>query len=72
MEEIVFSLEGHEFIPLDQLLKLLRVVESGGQAHEVISQGMVTRDGEIETRKRAKLRTGDSITFMNYHITITE
>lgn len=44
MEEIVFSLEGHEFIPLDQLLKLLRVVESGGQAHEVISQGMVTRE----------------------------
>lgn len=72
MEEIVFSLEGHEFIPLDQLLKLLRVVESGGQAHEVISQGMVIRDGEIETRKRAKLRAGDSITFMNYHITITE
>ena len=72
MEEIVFSLEGHEFIPLDQLLKLLRVVESGGQAHDVISKGMVTRDGEIETRKRAKLRAGDSITFMNYHITITE
>ncbi|MBQ5815378.1 MAG: RNA-binding S4 domain-containing protein [Flavobacteriales bacterium] len=72
MEEIVFSLEGHEFIPLDQLLKLLRVVESGGQAHDVISQGMVMRDGEVETRKRAKLRAGDSITFMNYHITITE
>ena len=72
MEEIVFSLEGHEFIPLDQLLKLLRVVESGGQAHDVISQGMVMRDGEVETRKRAKMRAGDSITFMNYHITITE
>ena len=72
MEEIVFSLEGHEFIPLDQLLKLLRIVESGGQAHDVISQGMVMRDGEVETRKRAKMRAGDSITFMNYHITITE
>lgn len=72
MEEIVFSLEGHEFIPLDQLLKLLRVVESGGQAHDVISQGMVIRDGEVETRKRAKLRAGDSITFMDYHIIITE
>ena len=71
MEEIVFSLEGHEFIPLDQLLKLLRIVESGGQAHDVISQGMVMRDGEVETRKRAKLRAGDSITFMDYHIIIT-
>lgn len=72
MEEIVFSLEGHEFIPLDQLLKLLRIVESGGQAHDVISQGMVMRDGEVETRKRAKMRAGDSITFMDYHIIITE
>ena len=72
MEEIVFSLEGHEFIPLDQLLKLLRIVESGGQAHDVISQGMVMRDGEVETRKRAKMRAGDSIKFMDYHIIITE
>ena len=72
MKEIVFSLEGHEFIPLDQLLKLLRIVESGGQAHDVISQGMVMRDGEVETRKRAKMRAGDSITFMDYHIIITE
>ena len=54
MKEIVFSLEGAPYIELDKLLKLLRLVESGGQ-------GLVTRGGTVETRKRAKLRPADCI-----------
>lgn len=61
MKEIVFSLEGAPYIELDKLLKLLRLVESGGQAHEMVAQGLVTRGGSVETRKRAKLRPADCI-----------
>ena len=61
MKEIVFSLEGAPYIERDKLLKLLRLVESGGQAHEMIAQGLVTRGGTVETRKRAKLGPADCI-----------
>jgi len=45
------------------LLKILSLVESGGQANRVISEGYVSYNGEIDTRKRLKLRKGDFIEF---------
>ncbi|MCA1752820.1 MAG: RNA-binding S4 domain-containing protein, partial [Flavobacteriales bacterium] len=49
MEEHTFKLtDGSEFIPLDKLLKLARVVGSGGEAHTVIQEGMVTVNGAVE------------------------
>lgn len=70
MEEKRFNLCGAEYIELDKLLKILRLVESGGQAHELISRGLVRRDGVAETRKRAKLRSGDSVVFLGNRITV--
>lgn len=72
MKEVKFSLEGNPFIELDKLLKLLRAVESGGAAHQAIDQGRVRRNGETETRRRAKLRTGDTVEFGTLRITIEE
>lgn len=72
MEEKEFSLAGAEYVELDKLLKLLRLVESGGQAHEFITRGLVRRDGKAETRKRAKLRIGDEVVFNGHRIKITE
>lgn len=72
MEEKEFSLAGAEYVELDKLLKLLRLVESGGQAHEFITRGLVRRDGKAETRKRAKLRVGDEVVFNGCRIKITE
>lgn len=72
MEEKEFSLAGAEYVELDKLLKLLRLVESGGQAHELITRGLVRRDGKAETRKRAKLRTGDVVVFNGHRIKIIE
>lgn len=47
-----------EFIPLNQLLKALGWAETGGHAHELIDSGYVSVDGDVETQRRKKIRTG--------------
>ncbi|MCX2495225.1 RNA-binding S4 domain-containing protein [Pedobacter sp. PF22-3] len=59
---IQFKLEG-EFIPLIQLLKASGLVGSGGDAQTVVEDGLVKANGEVEFRKRYKVRVGDIITF---------
>ncbi|MFV2030040.1 RNA-binding S4 domain-containing protein [Neisseria sp. S1] len=56
-------LEDHEYIALCDLLKLAGLAESGGQAKAVIAEGQVLRNGEVETRKTAKIRGGEVIEF---------
>ena len=59
-----FSLKtGEEYIELNQLLKLMQVVQSGGHAKLVIDDGLVTVNGEQEMRKRRKMRVGDKAEF---------
>ena len=58
------------FIPLIALLKATGVVESGSEAQEVVTAGMVLRNGEVETRKRAKITAGEVIVFENYEIMV--
>lgn len=71
LNRIVFELrDGDEFIPLIQLLKAAGVVESGSEAQEVVSAGLVLRNGEVETRKRAKIRAGEIIIFENFEIEV--
>lgn len=50
-----------ETIKLDQFLKLAQVVESGGQAKQLIQSGMVWVNGVIEMRRGRKLRAGDVV-----------
>ncbi len=64
MEQHIFKLsDDTEFIALDKLLKLTRVVGSGGEAHAVIGEGMVKVNGAIELQKRKKMRAGDYAEF---------
>lgn len=58
-----FQLENNEYIELNRLLKLLGLVESGGQANMFISEGEVQVNGKPEFRKRNKLRVGDLVSF---------
>ena len=51
----------NEYIELNKLIKLLDLVDSGGQAKQLIENGLVYRNGEVETRKRAKIRRGETI-----------
>lgn len=71
MKTLTFHLrEGEEFIPLIQLLKAVNVVYSGSDAQECVARGMVRRNGETETRKRAKIREGEVIEFDRYRILV--
>ena len=38
-------------------------VETGGQANQVIEDGLVQVNGQVEFRKRNKLRPGDVVVF---------
>lgn len=46
---------------LDQFLKLCGVAETGGRAKLMIQGGDVQVNGELETRRRRKLASGDVI-----------
>ena len=61
----------HEYIELFKLLKVLDLVDSGAQAKMLIDEGYVLRDGEVETRKRAKIRTGETIEIADVNIKIS-
>ncbi len=55
-----FKLTG-EYIELYKLIKVLDLVDSGGEAKKLIENSLVKRDGEFETRKRAKIKAGEKI-----------
>lgn len=66
---IEFKLEG-EFIPLIQLLKATALVQSGGEAQTVVEDGLVKYNGQVDYRKRLKVRVGDKIDFMGQQIKV--
>lgn len=63
-------LEDQEYIALCDLLKLTGWVQSGGHAKALIAEGQVWRNGEIETRKTAKIRGGETIVFLDHILSI--
>ena len=63
MKPIEFPLDGQEFIELNRLLKLMSLVSSGGEANMFISDGQVMVNGEVELRKRNKIKAGFKIKF---------
>lgn len=65
-----FPLTG-EYIELCKLLKAANLVMSGGEGKEVVAEGMVTVDGETETRKRCKIRAGQTIEFAGNVVEVT-
>jgi ribosome-associated protein len=67
-----FELIGHEYIQLNQLLKLLGLVDTGGEANQRIVDGEVVVNNQVEYQKRKKLRTGDVVKFQRQVITIKE
>lgn len=58
---IEFYLAGHEYIELHSLLKVTGHCESGGIAKLLVADGLVKVDGEIELRKRRKIRSGQTV-----------
>ena len=59
-----------EFIKLGQALKAVGYVESGVEAKDVIQNGLVLVNGEIDTRRGRKLYDGDVVLFDGEEIKI--
>lgn len=69
-QNLTFHLQGHEYIELNKLLKLLHLVETGGEANICIEEGEVMVNGEVEFRKRNKLRDGFVVEFKDRKIQV--
>lgn len=67
---MIFQLRDYDHIPLNNLLKVLNLVETGGEANLCISAGDVKVNGQVETQKRKKLRPGDTVEFEGHRISI--
>ena len=59
-----------EFIRLGQALKLAGLVGSGVEAKIVIADGLVSVNGEADTRRGRKLREGDVVSYEGESFTV--
>ena len=57
-------------IRLDQFIKFQGLVDTGGQAKLLIQDGQVLVNGELETRRRRKLRLGDVVETLGQQILV--
>jgi len=66
---IEFKVTG-DYIPLIQLLKAANLVQTGGEAQIVVTEGEVKYNGQVDYRKRLKVRPGDVIEFRDNKIMV--
>ena len=59
-----------EFIKLDSLLKFAALVGTGGEAKYVISEGLVSVNGEVCTMRGRKIYSGDRVEFAENELEI--
>lgn len=57
-------------LTLDQFLKIVGFVGSGGQAKLLIQSGEVLLNGVVETRRGKKLAPGDVVTIGDESVTV--
>ena len=59
-----------EYVELCNLLKLVGLADSGGRGKAMVAEGLVKVDGLTETRKTAKIRSGQIVTIASQTICI--
>lgn len=69
MQTIEFNLSG-EYVELCNLLKLVGLADSGGRGKAMVAEGLVKVDGQLESRKTAKIRAGQVVECEGARITI--
>ncbi|MFN3792963.1 RNA-binding S4 domain-containing protein [Massilia sp.] len=69
MQNIDFDLTA-EFVELNQLMKLVGLVDSGGAGKNMVASGAVSVDGKQELRKTAKIRSGQTVTVGDVRIRV--
>ncbi|OLV17414.1 MULTISPECIES: RNA-binding S4 domain-containing protein [Deinococcus] len=62
--------EAQDTIDLQDFLKISGVVDTGGEAKFRVQGGEVRLNGEIETRRRKKLRRGDIVEYGGEKLTV--
>jgi ribosome-associated protein len=60
MEKLEFELQG-EHVELCNLLKLVGLADSGGRGKQMVAEGLISVDGQPESRKTAKIRAGQVV-----------
>ena len=70
MNTIDFELT-HEYVELNQLLKLAGLCDSGGAGKALVAAGRVQVDGQPESRKTAKIRAGQVVTCGDARIVVS-
>ncbi len=68
MHEVAIS---GEMIRLGQLLKLAGAVDAGADVRPLLAAGLVTVNGEVETRRGRQLRRGDVITLDDISVRVS-
>ncbi|GGD37511.1 RNA-binding S4 domain-containing protein [Pseudoxanthomonas indica] len=72
MDIIAFELDpGREFVELNQLLKLVGLVDSGGAGKALVASGSVQVDGATELRKTCKIHAGQVVTIEGMEIRVS-
>ena len=61
-----------EFIKLGQAMKLAGLVDSGVEAKEIIQNGEVSVNGEVDTRRGKKLYPGDIFSYNGEDVAVQE
>jgi ribosome-associated protein len=67
--KIIAELEA-DFVELYKILKFEGLAGSGGMAKQVIADGQVSVNGEVETKKRKKIGAGDKIEYSGQSIEV--
>lgn len=69
MEQIAIKTD---FIKLDALLKFAALVGTGGEAKQVIQDGLVGVNGETCIMRGRKLYPGDRVDFQGFTLEVTK
>lgn len=69
MRSETFTLSS-EFVELNQLLKLVGACDTGGQGKQLVAEGLVTVNGEVELRKTCKIRAGQVVVFDDLEVRV--
>ncbi len=67
---IYFDLGDSPYIELIKLLKAENIASSGAEAKMIVEDNLVKVNGEVETRKRAKLKENDIVTVEDWSIQV--
>lgn len=71
MPKVSLELEsGHDYVELNQLLKLMGLCDSGGAGKAIVATGAVSVDGKTELRKTCKIHAGQLVQLDDYEISV--